>query len=61
MSPVFAPGIDVAAVAVAAHPEILTWAAGWVAATLGFWLRAVLPPAEDGVERAMLEAGCCVM
>lgn len=57
MSHVLALGI--AESAVVAHPEILAWATGWIAAALGFWLRAALPPDEESSEHAALAAGCC--
>lgn len=47
MSYAFAPAIEAAARLLVSNPAVLVWAAGWLAAGLGVWLRAVMPPGDD--------------
>jgi hypothetical protein len=53
-----APHIEDVALFLAAHPAVLAWAAGWLAAGLGFWLRAVMPQAEEDLDLMIAIAGC---
>ncbi|WP_198373328.1 hypothetical protein [Roseomonas rosulenta] len=59
MSYAFGPTIETAALAILANPSALVWAAGWLAAGLGLWLRAVMPP-DDDVDLAIALAGCAL-
>lgn len=57
MTYAFAPTIEAAARHLVANPAALAWMAGWLAAALGIWLRAVLPPGDDEAV-AIAIAGC---
>lgn len=55
------PDIVTTLLALATDPVALMWASGWVAAALGFWLRATLPPEpEDGSDTALTLAFCAM-
>jgi hypothetical protein len=47
MAYVFTSELVAPILAVATDPVTMLWATSWVAAALGLWLRAVLPPTED--------------
>ena len=52
--------IGTAILAAATHPATLMWASGWVAAALGVWLRAALPPTEHDADLTIAMASSCM-
>lgn len=56
----FAPQIEAVALILVAHPAALAWAAGWLAAGLGLWLRAVMPPADEDLDVTIMMASCAM-
>lgn len=56
MTHAFTPACAASVLALATDPVVILWATGWLAAALGMWLRATLPPVEDE-EVAVIMAG----